>query len=108
MDTANSAIEDLRSKVAALNTICSGPRGNEASAPKGSVIKMDATTDAIFKLQTKVDHLAERLRHHGNSAGSPKSDASSTANDVENLMIQMDEVRQRISRLERTLVSHQH
>ena len=108
MDAVNSAIDDLRSRVAVLNTVCSGSRGNENSAPKGSLIKMDATTDAIFKLQTKVDHLAERLRHHDSSAGSPNSNASSTANDVENLMIQMDEVRKKIALLERTLVSHEH
>lgn len=105
MEAVNSAMDDLRSKVEALNTVNSGLRGNENSAPKGSLIKMDASTDAIFKLQTKVDQLAGRLRHHGTSAGSPKSDASSTANDVENLMIQMDEVRQKIIRIERTLVS---
>lgn len=107
METVNSAIDGLRSKVEILHTVNSGLRGNENSAPKASLIKMDATTDAIFKLQTKVDHLAEQLRHHGDSAGSPKSDTSSTANDVENLMIQMDEVRQKMARMERNLVSHQ-
>lgn len=106
MDAVKSAIDDLRSKVAALNTVCSGTRSNENSAPKGSLIKMDATTDAIFKLQAKVDNLAEQVRHHGNSEGSPKSNASSTANDVETLMIQMDEVRQKIARVERTLVKY--
>jgi hypothetical protein len=92
-------MDDICSKVEILGTVNSGVRGNENSAPKGSLIKMDATTDAIFKLQNKVDRLTERLRHQGNGAEDPKNDKE--------FQVQMGELRGKISSMERALVSHQ-
>jgi hypothetical protein len=103
MDMASSTMDDLRSKLELMGTGNSGLRGNENSAPKGR----DTISDTIFKLQSKVDLLAEQIHYQGNDANSPKSDASSTANDVERLMIQMDEVRKSIRRMEKDTVSSQ-
>jgi hypothetical protein len=103
MDMASSAMDDLRSKLEMMGTGNSGLRVNENSAPKGR----DAISDTIFKLQSKVDLLAEQIHYQGNDAKSPKSDASSTAYDVERLIIQMDEVRQRIRAMEKDMVSGQ-
>ena len=92
-------MDDIRSKVEILSTVNSGLRGNENSAPKGSLIKMDATTDAIFKLQAKVDRLTEQVRHQDNGAEDPKNDKE--------LLVQMGELRGKINSMERALVSHQ-
>lgn len=100
-------MDNIRSKVEILSTVNTGLRGNENSAPKGSLIKMDATTDAIFKLQNKVDRLTEQVRHQGNGVVDPRSDKFSTANDVKKLLGQIDELREKIELMERPLVSHQ-
>jgi chromosome segregation ATPase len=105
MDMVNSAMDDIRAKVEMLKTGYPGPHGNENSAPKSGLFKMDTTTNFVFMLQAKVDRLAEQPRRQGNGGESPGSDTSSTANDVERLLIQMDEVRGKISRMERDMVS---
>jgi hypothetical protein len=105
MDMVNNAMDDIRSKIETLNTGNPGPRGNGNSAPKGGLFKMDATADSVSMLQAKVDRLAEQLHRQGNGGESPGSDTSSTANDVERLLIQMGQVRDKTSRMDRDMVS---
>ena len=109
MKAVNSAMDDMRSKVEKLNTVNSGLGGNENSASKGNVIKMDATTttDAIFKLQTKVDRLTEKVRDQSNGSVKFDSDTSSTADYIKTLVVQMDELRENIKTVELALVRHQ-
>jgi hypothetical protein len=106
METVNKAMDDVRSQVEILSTVNSGLRGNENSAPKGSLIKMDATTDAIFKLQAKVDRLTEQVRHQEHGAVDPKTGESSITG-VKELFGQMHELRVKINSMESALVSHQ-
>ncbi|KAG9895396.1 hypothetical protein KCU98_g8528, partial [Aureobasidium melanogenum] len=103
MATVRKTIDDLRSELQRLSTVNVGRRGNENSAPRGNHLRLDVTPDAIFGLQSQIDRLAEEVRHKVNNAESPKSDASSAANDVETLMIQMDDVRNKIRNLERDM-----
>ncbi|KAH0347633.1 hypothetical protein KCU81_g3569, partial [Aureobasidium melanogenum] len=103
MATASKTVDDLRSELERLSTVNTGRRGNENSAPRANHLRLDVTPDAIFKLQSQIDRLAEEVRHKVNHAESPNSDASSAANDVETLMIQMDEVRNKIRKLERDM-----
>jgi hypothetical protein len=105
MDMVNSAMDDIRSKVEILDTSNPGSRGNGDSATKGGLFKMDATNGSVSMLQAKVDRLAEQLHRQGNGGESPGSGTSSTANDVERLLIQMDQVRDKISRMDRDTVS---
>lgn len=106
MATVSKTIDDLRSELQRLSTVNAGRRGNENSAPRGNHLRLDVTPDAIFGLQSQIDRLAEEVRHKFNNAESPKSDASSAANDVETLMIQMDDVRNKIRNLERDMVCY--
>lgn len=106
MATVSKTIDDLRSELKGLSTVNAGHRGNENSAPRGNHLRLDVTPDAIFRLQSQLDRLAEEVRHKVNNTESPKSDASSAANDVETLMIQMDDVRNKIRKLEKDMVSY--
>ncbi|KAH0368894.1 hypothetical protein KCU65_g3727, partial [Aureobasidium melanogenum] len=103
MAAVSKTIDDLRSELERLSAVDTGRRGNENSAPRGSHLRLDVTPDAIFKLQSQLDRLAEEVRQKVNNAESPKSDTSSAANDVELLAIQMDEVRNKIRKLERDM-----
>ncbi|KAG9562557.1 hypothetical protein KCU71_g12962, partial [Aureobasidium melanogenum] len=103
MATVSKTIDDLRSELKGLSTVNAGRRGNENPAPGGNHSRLDVTPDAIFRLQNQHDRLAEEVRHKVNNTESPKSDASSAANDVETLMIQMDDVRNKIRKLEKDM-----
>ncbi|KAG9582254.1 hypothetical protein KCU77_g10310, partial [Aureobasidium melanogenum] len=98
MATVSKIIDGLRTELERPSNVNSGSRGNENSAPRGNHLRLDVTPDAIFRLQSQLDRLAEEVRHK--KAESPKSDASSAANDVKTLMIQMDDVRNKIRKLE--------
>lgn len=106
MATVSKTIDDLRSELERLSTVNTGRRGNENSALRANHLSLDVTPDAIFKLQRQIDRLAEEVCHNVNNAESLHSDASSAANDVEKLMIQMDDVRNKIRKLERDMVSY--
>ncbi|KAH0051551.1 intermediate filament, regulator of G-protein signaling, partial [Aureobasidium melanogenum] len=101
MATVSQTIDDLRSEFERLSTVNAGRRSDENLAPRGTHLRLDVTPDAIFRLQSQLDRLAEEVRHK--NAESLKSDASSVANDVEILMIQMDDVRNKIRKLERDM-----
>ncbi|KAG9525544.1 hypothetical protein KCV07_g950, partial [Aureobasidium melanogenum] len=103
MATVSKTIDDLRSELKGLSTVNAGSRGNENSAPRGNHSRMDVTPDAIFRLQSQLDRLAEEVRHKVNNTESPRSDTSSAANDVETLMIQMDDVRNKIRKPEKDM-----
>lgn len=99
MDTISKTVEGLRSELTRLSTVNAEVRGNGNAALRGDSLKLDTTTDAIFrKLQNRIDRLAEEAHHKVNNAESLKSNASSVTS-VESLMIQMDEVRNEISTL---------
>ena len=99
MDTIRKTVYSVRSELETLSTVNAAHFHNDNSAPGGNPSRLDVSADTIFRLQNQVDRLAEKVRPKVNDADSPKKNASSDANDLEKLMIQMDEVRDDIRAL---------
>ncbi|KAI5274194.1 hypothetical protein E4T47_02676 [Aureobasidium subglaciale] len=99
---AEHTMNDLLIKLDDLKSANAGVRSHQQAEP--ILFKMDATTDAIFKLQTQVERLARSVQHKTATvtAEIPQGDDSS-ADDVESLIIQMDEVRSKIGELQEEL-----
>ncbi|CAD0107235.1 unnamed protein product [Aureobasidium uvarum] len=103
MDTMTNTMNELRCKLESLSTINAGLRSNENSGPKTSLFKMDPTTDAIFKLQSKIDCLAEDVHYGSRNAESSTGNRSSSAVDVEDLVKQLGKIRNKTSTIEKDL-----
>ncbi|KAI5206557.1 hypothetical protein AUEXF2481DRAFT_9160 [Aureobasidium subglaciale EXF-2481] len=99
---AEHTMNDLLIKLDDLKSANAEIRSHQQADP--GLFKMDATTDAISKLQTQVERLARSVQHKTATVAAeiPQGNDSS-ADDVERLVIQMDEVRSKIGGMQEEL-----
>ncbi|KAI5251292.1 hypothetical protein E4T42_04466 [Aureobasidium subglaciale] len=99
---AEHTMNDLLIKLDDLKSANAEIRSHQQADPV--LFNMDATTDAIFKLQTQGERLARGVQHKTATVAAeiPQGNDSS-ADDVERLVIQMDEVRSKIGEMQEEL-----